>query len=84
MRFASNPRALAALLFLTLAWGYTWILAKIALREVAPFTFAVQRSLAGAVCLFVALPLIGRSLRLRGWKKTLAPSAIQTGLFVIL
>ena len=84
MRFASNPRALAALLFLTLAWGYTWILAKIALREVAPFTFAAQRSLAGAVCLFVALPLMGHSLRLRGWKKTLALGAIQTGLFFIL
>lgn len=84
MRFASNPRALAALLFLTLAWGYTWILAKIALREVAPFTFAAQRSLAGAVCLFVALPLMGRSLRLCGWRKTLTLGAIQTGLFFIL
>lgn len=84
MRFASNPRALAALLFLTLAWGYTWILAKIALREVAPFAFAAQRSLAGAVCLFVALPLMGRSLRLRGWRKTLIIGAIQTGLFFIL
>ena len=84
MRFASNPRALAALLFLTLSWGYTWILAKIALREVAPFAFAAQRSLAGAVCLFVALPLMGYSLRLRGWKKTLIIGAIQTGLFLVL
>ena len=84
MRFSSNPRALAALLFLTLAWGYTWILAKIALREVAPFTFAAQRSLAGAVCLFVALPLMGHSLRLRGWKKTLIIGTIQTGIFFIL
>jgi drug/metabolite transporter (DMT)-like permease len=84
VRFASNPRALAALLFLTLAWGYTWILAKIALREVAPFAFAAQRSLAGAVCLFVALPLMGHSLRLRGWKKTLSIGAIQTCLFFIL
>ena len=84
MRFASNPRALLALSFLTLAWGYTWILAKIALSEVAPFTFAAQRSLAGAVCLFVALPLMGHSLRLRGWKKTLIIGAIQTGIFFIL
>jgi drug/metabolite transporter (DMT)-like permease len=84
LRFASNPRALAALLFLTLAWGYTWILAKIALRDVAPFTFAAQRSLAGAVCLFVALPLMGHSLRLRGWKPTLIIGAIQTGIFFIL
>ncbi|MBX9847953.1 MAG: EamA family transporter [Rhodocyclaceae bacterium] len=75
---------MAALLFLTLAWGYTWILAKIALREVAPFAFAAQRSLAGAVCLFIALPLMGRSLRLRGWRKTLIIGAIQTALFFIL
>lgn len=84
MRFASNPRALAALLFLTLAWGYTWVLAKIALSQVAPFAFAAQRSLAGAVCLFVALPLMGHSLRLRGWRPTLVIGAIQTGLFFIL
>lgn len=84
MRFASNPRALAALVFLTLAWGYTWILAKIALREVAPFAFAAQRSLAGAVCLFVALPLMGHTLRLRGGRKTLIIGAIQTGIFFIL
>lgn len=84
MRFASNPRAFAALIFLTLAWGYTWILAKIALRDVAPFAFAAQRSLAGAVCLFVALPLMGHTLRLRGWRPTLVIGAIQTGLFFIL
>lgn len=73
-----------ALFFLTLAWGYTWILAKIALREVAPFAFAAQRSLAGAVCLFIALPLMGHSLRLRGWRQTLIIGAIQTGIFFIL
>ncbi|MBY0340929.1 MAG: EamA family transporter [Rhodocyclaceae bacterium] len=84
MRFASNPRAFAALIFLTVAWGYTWVLAKIALNEVAPFAFAAQRSLAGAVCLFVALPLMGHSLRLRGWRPTLVIGAIQTGLFFIL
>lgn len=84
MRFASNPRALAALLFLTLAWGYTWILAKIALREVAPFTFAAQRSLAGAVCLFVVLSMTGRSLRLRGWRQTLMLGLIQTACFMAL
>lgn len=84
MHFATKPRALAALLFLTFAWGYTWILAKIALREVAPFAFAAQRSLVGAICLFIALALMGRSLRLHGWRKTLLIGAIQTGLFFIL
>ncbi|HTJ97309.1 MAG TPA: EamA family transporter [Rhodocyclaceae bacterium] len=84
MRFSSNPRAVAALLFLTLAWGYTWILAKIALREVAPFAFAAQRSVAGALCLFIALPLMGRSLRLQGGSKTLIIGAIQTAIFFIL
>jgi len=84
LRFSSNPRAVAALLFLTLAWGYTWILAKIALREVAPFAFAAQRSVAGALCLFIALPLMGRSLRLQGGSKTLIIGAIQTAIFFIL
>ncbi len=61
----SQRRAIVALIALTLIWGYSWIVAKLALQYVAPFAFAAQRSTIAAIVLFLALLVMRRPLRLR-------------------
>ena len=53
-----------ALIVLTLTWGYTWVLSKQALSFAPPFAFAAERGVGGALALFLALKLMGRTLRL--------------------
>ncbi|HTY99176.1 MAG TPA: EamA family transporter [Rhodocyclaceae bacterium] len=77
-------RALAALVFLTLLWGYNWVIAKQALSYAGPFTFACLRALGGSAALLVALPLLGRPLRLVAPLKTAVIGLVQTGGFLFL
>lgn len=66
------------LFILSVTWGYTWVLAKQALDYAPPFAFAAERSVGGALALFVALKLMGRPLKL------VAPGAtIGIGFFQI-
>ncbi|HQR04756.1 MAG: EamA family transporter [Proteobacteria bacterium] len=73
---------LLALLLLTLIWGYTWVLSKIGLRYAPPIAFAAQRSIGGALALFIALPLAGRSLRIRAIRPVFWIGLFQTTLFL--
>lgn len=59
----SRRKALIALALLSLIWGYNWIVMKQAMRFSGPFDFVAQRSLLGAVVLFVLLLLRRESLR---------------------
>lgn len=59
-----------ALFILSVTWGYTWVLAKQALSYAPPFAFAAERCVGGALALFLAVKLMGRSLRL------IAPAAV--------
>ena len=52
-----------ALVFLSLIWGYTWVMAKQALSFAPPFSFAAQRCVGGALVLLLVVKLTGRSLR---------------------
>jgi drug/metabolite transporter (DMT)-like permease len=54
-----NPvrSAVIALIFLSLIWGYNWVVMKVALRDCGPFTFAALRAMLGA---FVLLPMLPR------------------------
>jgi len=66
------------LLFLSVTWGYTWVIAKQALDYAAPFAFAMERTLGGALALFITLKFLGRPLKL------IAPWAtFKIGLFQI-
>jgi drug/metabolite transporter (DMT)-like permease len=62
-------------------WGYGWVVSKVALDYVKPFTFIAIIASAGATCLFVVLLATRRSLRPPplGW--TVAISLLQTTLF---
>jgi drug/metabolite transporter (DMT)-like permease len=68
--------ALAALVLLSLIWGYNWIMLKEGLQFAGPFDFAALRTAPGAVLLFAAMAWM---------KKPLAPVAlprlILLGLF---
>ncbi len=66
------------LFFLSVTWGYTWVLAKQALTYAPPFAFAAERCVGGALALIVALKFMGRPLKL------VAPGAtLGLGLFQI-
>ena len=59
--------ALAALVLLSLIWGYNWIMLKEGLQFAGPFDFAALRTAPGAVLLFAAMAWM---------KKPLAPVAL--------
>ena len=52
--------AVAALVFLSLIWGYNWVLMKEALNYAGPFDFAAWRTGIGAATLFLILLTQGR------------------------
>jgi drug/metabolite transporter (DMT)-like permease len=73
---------LAALLLLALIWGYNWVVMKIGLRYVQPFTFSALRTFFGAVSLFILLPLLRRPLRPKALGPTALLGVLQTTGFV--
>ncbi|MDK9726483.1 MAG: EamA family transporter [Sterolibacteriaceae bacterium MAG5] len=79
-----SGRALAALVLLTLIWGYTWVVAKLSLDYAGPFTVGALRAGAGTLALFAALVAVRRSLRLTAPLKTACIGIFQTGGFIAL
>ena len=73
---------LAATALLALVWGYSWILNKIVIGAVGPFTFSAWRMVIAAGCLLLAMALSGPSLRPAGWPELLRLGVIQTTGFV--
>lgn len=71
-----------ALFVLTITWGYTWVLSKQALSYAPPFAFAAERCVGGALALFLALKLLGRSMRLEAPYSTLAIALTQAAGFM--
>lgn len=78
-----RARALLALLLLTLIWGYTWVLLKLALAYAAPFVFSALRSLVSTVVVFLALILMRRPLRPVAPLKTFLLGATNIGAFLL-
>jgi drug/metabolite transporter (DMT)-like permease len=72
----------AALAVLSLIWGYTWVVAKLGLAYAPPLAFAAERSLGGALALFLVLRLLGRPLRLVAAGPTLAIGLAQVTAFM--
>ncbi|MES2181647.1 MAG: EamA family transporter, partial [Pseudomonadota bacterium] len=58
-------RAFAALMLLTLIWGYNWVVMKSALRYAGAFQFAALRVGLGAVCLFILLAILRKPLSVK-------------------
>ncbi len=73
---------IAALLLLALIWGYSWVVMKIALDYVQPFTFAALRTSLGALALMAVLPLLKRPMRPKAFWPTALLGVLQTAGFV--
>lgn len=76
-------RPAIALVVLSLAWGYTWVLTKQGLVYAPPFAFAAQRCVGGALALLLALKLLGRPIRPVAPAKTLGIALINVAAFLI-
>jgi drug/metabolite transporter (DMT)-like permease len=81
---AAPPRAYGALVLLSLVWGYSWIVAKVALGYSGPFAFAALRTALATACLFALLAALRRPLAPPPLKSTLALGLTQTALFLAL
>ena len=79
---APDGAALGALAFLTLVWGYNWVVMKVALEYTAPFPFAAARSVGGSLCLLLVLALARKPLWPRYPWRTLLLGLLQTSLFI--
>ena len=73
----ARRRALSALVFgvIALVWGYNWVVLKQAMREAGPFEFLAWRFGVASACLFGAMVVLGKPLRL-----THAPQVLLIGL----
>lgn len=76
--------AVIALFFLSLIWGYNWVVMKEVMRYVDPFDFSALRTLFGSIVLFIVIILRRRSLRIRAFGPTLLLGLLQTGLFTAM
>jgi len=68
----------AALAALALIWGYGWVVTKVGLQYVQPFTFAALHTPLGALSLFAVMAVLRRPLRPQAFRLTLAVGVLQT------
>ena len=76
--------AYAALAFLALVWGYSWVATKVATHYASPLAVAWGRTALGALALLTVLRLTGRTLRPTPLAPTLVLGLLQTTGFTIL
>ncbi len=55
--------AFAALLLLSVIWGYNWVVMKLALAYIGPFQFGAIRNFFGSMILFLVLLLLKKPLK---------------------
>lgn len=79
---SAAPRAILALIVMSLIWGYNWILVKEAMRLVSPFDFSAIRTLGGGILLLGVLSWKGRPLRPRNVPMTLLVGLLCTTVSV--
>jgi len=72
------PRAVLALIVMSLIWGYNWVLVKEAMRLASPFDFSALRTIGGGLILLGVLAWRGESLRPPDWPRTLLVGLLCT------
>lgn len=75
---SASARAIAALLLLSVIWGYNWIVMKVAMPFIGPFQFGAIRTFFAALLLFAALVIMKRSLRPDHLLQTTLIGVLQT------
>lgn len=82
MTWPSNKvRAVAALILLSLLWGYNWVVMKNALHDAGAFQFGALRTFLGAVCLLALLVLMRKPLRPKEIPTLIVLGLLQTSGF---
>ncbi|MDO9364906.1 MAG: DMT family transporter [Methylotenera sp.] len=74
-------RAFAALILLTIIWGYNLVVMKSALAYAGAFQFAALRTVIGALCLFAVLILMHKPLRVKEIPTLILLGVLQTSGF---
>ncbi len=74
-------RAFAALMLLTVIWGYNWVVMKSALMYASAFDFAAMRTAIGALCLFAVLIYMRKPLRVSEMPTLILLGIMQTSGF---
>ncbi len=75
---STTVKAFAALLLLSVLWGYNWVVMKYALIDAGPFQFGAMRTFFGALCLMAAMVLMKRPLRPREVPTLILLGILQT------
>ncbi|PKO54793.1 MAG: EamA family transporter [Betaproteobacteria bacterium HGW-Betaproteobacteria-2] len=82
MPWSSNKfRAVAALLLLSVLWGYNWVVMKNALVDAGPFQFGALRNLLGAICLLTLIMILRRPIRPKEIPTLIVLGLLQTSGF---
>lgn len=82
MPWTSNKfRAVAALLLLSVLWGYNWVVMKNALQDAGPFQFGALRTLLGALCLLGLIMVLRRPIRPKEIPTLIVLGLLQTSGF---
>lgn len=76
--------AVAALVTMSLIWGYNWVVMKKVLRFVDPFDFSAIRALSGAILLFGVLIVLRKPVRPVAVLPTIMLGLLQTAAFTAL
>ncbi len=85
MSDARETRAAVVVMgLLALLWGYSWVLAKIALRHCGPFDFAAIRTVLACLTLLPALLWNRSTLAAGHWRHAAVVGVVQTSLFLLL
>jgi drug/metabolite transporter (DMT)-like permease len=74
-------RAFAALMLLTVIWGYNWVVMKSALEYAGAFEFAALRTVIGALCLFAVVIYMRKPLRVKEMPTLVLLGIMQTSGF---
>jgi len=78
MPSSPSRSGVAALIVLSLVWGYTWVAMKEAVRFADPFDFSALRAMAGAALMFGAMLWLKKPLRLQAPGRTFLFGLFQT------
>lgn len=70
--------ALAVLAAISLVWGFNWVVMKVGVRHADPFEFLAWRFALAAACLFGAIAVLQRPLRLAHAPQVLLIGLLQT------
>lgn len=82
MSWSSNKfRAVAALLVLSILWGYNWVVMKNALVDAGAFQFGALRTFLGAVCLLGLIIILRRPIRPKEIPTLIVLGLLQTSGF---